>query len=170
MPTIYDVPVNALLAEVAKEMKNVPEIKPPEWTPLVKLGVYAERPPSNPDWWYLRCAAVLRAVRMRGPLGVSKLRKKYGGRKNRGHKPDAFRPASGNILRKVLQQLEKAGLIKKAEKGIHKGRIITPKGVSMLDKTASKLYKTHAHKPSQPKPQPQQPKQQPVEEAGEGKE
>jgi ribosomal protein S19E (S16A) len=34
----------------------------------------------------------------------------------------------------MLQQLEKDGLIKYDEKGVHKGRIITPKGKSFLDK------------------------------------
>ena len=83
---------------------------------------------------------------MKGPIGVAKLRKKYGGRKNRGHKPDAFRLASGNILRKVLQQLEKAGYIKFVEKEVHKGRVATPRGVSLLDKTAVSLYNGRARK------------------------
>ena len=141
MATIFDVPVNELLEEVAKELKNVPEIQAPEWALYVKTGVHKERPPQQPDWWHMRCAAVLRSVRLLGPVGVAKLRVKYGGRKNRGHKPDAFRKGSGNILRKVLQQLENAGLVKQAEVGVYKGRVATPKGISLLDKTAGKIYK-----------------------------
>ncbi|MFC1754661.1 30S ribosomal protein S19e [Thermoproteota archaeon] len=141
MPTMYDVQVNDLLIDVAKELKELQEITAPEWAMYVKTGVHKERPPQDPDWWYLRSASVLRAVRMKGPIGVSKLRKKYGGRKNRGHKPDAFRRGSGNILRKVLQQLEKAGLVRHMEKGVHKGRIATPRGISLLDQSAVKLYK-----------------------------
>ena len=136
MPTIFDVPTNDLLVQVAKDLKEVPEVQPPEWAAYVKTGISRERPPQDPDWWYMRSAAVLRTVRMKGPIGVSKLRTKYGGRKNRGHKPDAFRLASGNVLRKVLQQLEKAGYITKV-KG--RGRVITPKGRSFLDNTSKEL-------------------------------
>jgi len=45
---------------------------------------------------------------------------------------------SGNILRKVLQQLEKAELVKYKKEGIRKGRIITSKGESLLNKVVKK--------------------------------
>ncbi|MBT7903072.1 30S ribosomal protein S19e [Candidatus Woesearchaeota archaeon] len=141
MPTMFDVPVNDLIEDVAKELQNMPEIEAPEWAPLVKTGMNRERPPVRKDWWYVRSAALLRSIRILGPVGVSKLRRKYGGVKNRGHKPERFYRASGNIIRKSLQQLEKAGLIKYVEKGVHKGRIITPKGVSMMDKLAVTIHK-----------------------------
>jgi len=141
MATIYDVPVNKLLEEVAKELQQMSDIQAPEWASYVKTGMHKERPPQQEDWWYMRCAAVLRSVRVLGPVGVAKLRVKYGGRKNRGHKPDAFRKGSGNIIRKVLQQLEKSGLLVQTVKGVHKGRIASPKGVSLLDKCAVKIYK-----------------------------
>ena len=158
MPTIYDVPSNELIIEIAKQLKEMPEIEAPEWALYIKTGQHRERPPQDPDWWYVRAASVLRAVKIKGPIGVSKLRKKYGGRKNRGHKPDATRLASGNIIRKVLQQLEKAGLIRQAEKGVHKGRVTTPKGVSLIDKTAGTMYKPYVQaSPKQRQPQPRQP-------------
>jgi small subunit ribosomal protein S19e len=81
----------------------------------------------------------MRTTQRIGPIGVSKLRSKYGGKKNRGMKPEKFYPASGKIIRTILQQLENAELVKKEEKGVHKGRIIAPKGVSLLDKAASKI-------------------------------
>ena len=143
---MFDVKVNDLLPKVAEELKKEGMIQPPEWASYVKTGVHKERPPMDKDWWFMRCASVLRTVKLKGPIGVAKLRKKYGGRKNRGHKPDAFRLASGNILRKVLQQLEKSGYIKYVEKGVHKGRIATPKGTSLLDKTAVSLYNGKARK------------------------
>ncbi|MFH1064380.1 MAG: 30S ribosomal protein S19e [Candidatus Woesearchaeota archaeon] len=141
MPTMYDVPVNDLIEEVAKDLQKINQIKPPEWSIYVKTGVHKERPPAREDWWYMRCAAVLRSVSKLGPVGVSKLRTKYGVRKNRGHKPEHFYKGSGNILRKVLQQLEAAELVKKGESGTHKGRILAPKGASLLDKAAARLYK-----------------------------
>ncbi|MBI4739072.1 30S ribosomal protein S19e [Candidatus Woesearchaeota archaeon] len=143
MATMFDVPVNELLNEVAKELKNVPEIKPPVWSLFAKTGMHKERPPVQADWWYIRSASVLRKVRTRGPIGVSKLCTQYGGKQNRGHKPERFQKGSGSVARKVLQQLEKAGLVKKTQVGKHFGRAITPKGISLLDKTAGKLYKVN---------------------------
>jgi len=141
MATIYDVDATELIERAAQELKTVSDIKAPVWAVFVKTGVSRERVPSRKDWWYVRAAAVLRSIYKLGPIGVSKLRTKYGGRRNVGHKPDRVYRGSGNIIRKVLQQLEKAGFIAKAQKGVHKGRVITAKGKSFLDKVASSMYK-----------------------------
>jgi small subunit ribosomal protein S19e len=140
MPSIFDVEPGKLIAELAKELKQYPEIKAPAWSQYVKTGVHKERPPIEVDWWYTRTAAVLRSVLRLGPIGVSKLRTKYGGKKNRGHKTEHTYKGSGSIARKALQQLEAAGLIKKAEKGVHKGRVVSDKGKKLLSSIAKKLY------------------------------
>ena len=140
MTTMYDVDAQELIKRAAQELKKLPDVKAPAWAPFVKTGMHKERPPADSDWWYVRVASVLRTVYRLGPVGVSKLRTKYGGKKNRGvRKEHAFR-GSGSILRKALQQLEKAGLVKFAEKGVHKGRIATPKGKSFLDKVAAQIH------------------------------
>lgn len=163
MATMYDAEAQELITKAAEELKKIPEIKPPEWAPFVKTGMHKQRPPVNSDWWYTRVASVLRAVYRLGPVGVSKLRTKYGGKKNRGVKQEHFYKGSGNILRKSLQQLEKAGFLKSAEKGGHKGRIVTPKGKSFLDKIAAQiagqgqqkaLEKAHAHEVAEIKQEP----------------
>ncbi len=148
---VRDVPVNDLIESLAAELKNVKDIAPPSWAPYVKTGVHKERPPSRDDWWYVRVAAVLRSVEKLGPVGVSKLRTKYGGRKNRGYAPERFYHASGNILRKALQQLEAAGLVKKAEKGSHKGRIITPAGNKLLRSAAREARRLYSKKQAEEK-------------------
>lgn len=140
MTIVYDVDAQELILKTAEELKKIPEIKAPSWAAFVKTGMHKERPPVNNNWWYVRTASVLRIVYRLGPVGVSKLRTKYGGKKNRGHKKEHFYKGSGSILRKSLQQLEKAGFVKFAEKGVHKGRVITPKGKSFLDKIASQIY------------------------------
>lgn len=139
MTTMYDVDAQELIKKAAEELKKVQELKAPAWAPFVKTGNHKERPPMDSLWWYARAASVLRTVYRLGPVGVSKLRTKYGGRKNRGVKKDRFSKGSGSILRKALQQLEKAGYIKFTEKGVHKGRVITSKGKSFLDKIAAKI-------------------------------
>jgi len=146
MSNIYDIDQSELVEKAAEELKKLSEIKPPEWATFAKTGAHKEMPPAKKDWWYIRAASVMRIIYKLGPIGVSKLRTKYGGKKNRGVKPGTFYKSSGNILRKVLQQLEKEGLVKQLEKEKRKGRIITPKGKSFLDKIATQIAGPRAKK------------------------
>lgn len=130
--SMYDIPADKLIQKTAQELKKIQEIKAPSWASFVKTGSHKERPPVQEDWWHIRAASILRKVGILGPIGTNKLRRKYGGKKNRGHKPGKFYPGSSNITRKVLQQLEKAGLVKQTDIKHHKGRILTPKGKSLL--------------------------------------
>src|SRR3989344_4204340 len=139
MATIYDVNPNKLISKAAEELKKLESIKPPVWAPFVKTGVHKERVPVEKDFWYKRSASVLRKLYILGPVGVNKLRVKYGGKKNRGTKPEETREGSGNIIRKILQQLEKTEFIKQTEVGNHKGRVITSKGKKFLDGIAKTL-------------------------------
>lgn len=130
--TALSVDANQLIEILAKELQGIPQIKPPAWAPFVKTGANKERPPARKDWWHVRAASVLRTVARLGPVGTSKLRTKYGGKHSRGYKSERFARGSGSIIRKAMQQLEKAGLVKQAVKGVHKGRIITEKASAIL--------------------------------------
>ena len=134
MATIYDANTQELIKKAANALKE--KIKAPEWSMFVKTGVAKERPPLEKDWWYMRAASILRKIYLLGPIGTNKLRVKYSSRKNRGYTPEKSFSGSGKIIRTILQQLESIELIKKADKGVHKGRVITPKGKSFLDKLA----------------------------------
>tara|TARA_Y100000310_G_C20672031_1_gene810811 strand:+ start:2259 stop:2627 length:369 start_codon:yes stop_codon:yes gene_type:complete len=120
------------IQDIANKLKEKKELTPPAWSKVVKTGVHKERPPVQEDWWYVRAAAILQSVHRLGPVGVSKLRTKYGGRKNRGVKPEHHRKGSGSVIRKILQQLEAAKLIKQDQKGSHKGRVITKEGKALF--------------------------------------
>ncbi len=160
---MFEVDPSELVAKVAVELGKVPEVKAPDWASFVKTSRSKERPPQRSDWWQVRSAAVLRSVAKLGPIGVSKLRTKYGSKKNRGHKPEHFYKGSGNIARKILQQLEKAGFLRQAQKGNHKGRVITKKAAELLNKAALELGATKTTKVvKEKKPE--------VKEAKEGKE
>ncbi|MCQ6253670.1 30S ribosomal protein S19e [Methanocaldococcus sp.] len=135
MVTVYDVPADKLIQKTAEKLKEM-DIEVPEWVPFVKTGVSRERRPEQEDWWYIRCASILRKIYIYGPVGVSRLRTAYGGRKNRGHEPEHFYKGSGNIIRKALQELEKLGLVEKRPEG----RVITSKGRSFLDNIAKEVY------------------------------
>jgi len=155
MTTVYDVPADHIIRRVAEELKKRKEIVPPAWAAFAKTGVHKEMPPEDPDWWFTRAAAVLRRVYVDGPLGVERMRSFYGGKKNRGSKPNAFRKGSGSILRKSLQQLEAAGLI------VHDktGRRVSPEGMKFLDNLSQEVLKNPpAPVPKRVKPVAEEPK------------
>jgi len=132
MATIYEANPNTLIEKVSNELKKL--IKAPEFTKYIKTGAGKERPPIDKDWYYKRAAAVLRSVYLRGPIGTNKLRVKYANRTNFGMGGERVYKASGKVIRTILQQLEEIGLIKQGGLKGHKGRIITSKGKSFLDK------------------------------------
>lgn len=128
--------------EVGKEeLKKIKEISPPNWSFYSKTGSHRMNPPSQEDWWYVRVASMIRKIGLNQPLGVSRLRTYYGGRKERGHKPERFRKAGGNAIRKIFQQLEKAGLIKTKNEGLKRGRYLTEKGQELIKKVISEAKK-----------------------------
>ncbi|QSZ66742.1 30S ribosomal protein S19e [Methanofollis aquaemaris] len=133
MTTVYDIPAEMLIPQVARELKELPAIEPPEWAAFAKTGIHKEMPPEDPDWWYVRTAAVLRRIYIDGPVGVERLRTAYGGARNRGSNPNRFKKGSGSILRKALQQLEAEGLVEK----VRDGRQVSAKGRAFLDSAAN---------------------------------
>src|SRR5208337_422321 len=155
MTTVYDVPADHIIRAVAEELKKRKEITPPAWAAFAKTGVHKEMPPEDPDWWFIRVAAVLRRVYVDGPIGVERMRSFYGGNKNRGSRPNAFRKGSGSVLRKAVQQLEAAGLI------VHDkvGRKVSPAGMAFLDAFAQEVKKNPpAPVPKRVKPVVEEPK------------
>ncbi|MBI2664565.1 30S ribosomal protein S19e [Candidatus Woesearchaeota archaeon] len=143
MAKFMEVDPSELIDKVSAELKNEPKIKAPEWAAFAKTGMHKERPPEQ-EWWHIRAAALLRSVAKLGPVGVSKLRIKYGGKKNRGHKPERFYKGSGSVARKVLQQLENAGLVRQTAVGSHKGRVITKKAAEIMNAAAMAMSKQTA--------------------------
>lgn len=134
MASVYDVKPDILIRKTAEIFMKEEGLRKPEWAIFVKTGSARERMPVDPNWWYFRMASILRKLYILDkPIGINKLRTSYGGKKNRGHKPGRFYRGSGKIIRVVLQQLEKDGYLKSVARGVHKGRMITPKGKKLLD-------------------------------------
>ncbi|MGM5483771.1 MAG: 30S ribosomal protein S19e [Nanobdellota archaeon] len=128
-----------LVSSIKEELKNYEECKMPDWANFVKTGVGKQRPPSQNDWWYGRSASILRKIAILGPLGVNKLKRKYGCNKNNGYAPTHFQKGSGKIIRTIIQQLEKAGLVKQVVISGHKGRVLDTKGTQLIAKAAKSL-------------------------------
>jgi small subunit ribosomal protein S19e len=138
MVNVYDVPADPLVARVADKLKSEGKIKPPEWSDYVKTGVHKEKGPTQENWWYLRVAAVLRKIYIKGPIGVSRLSADFGGKVDKGSKPYHARKGSRSVARLALKQLEEHGYVLNE---LGKGRLISPKGRSLLDNTSYEIFK-----------------------------
>lgn len=138
MTTAFDVPQAELISKLADHLRHVSQVSPPEWTAYARTGSHALRQPIEKDWWYTRCASLLRKIYIHGPVGLSQLEIDYGGRKEVGYAVGHHRDAGGAAIRKALQQLEAAGLVAKQGK---RGRILTGKGVSLVDRQSTEILK-----------------------------
>ncbi len=139
MATPHDVPASKFIDKLAKYLKeNVDQVQPLPWASFVKTGSHVEKQPQNPNWWYIRSASILRKVYIHGPIGLEKLRSDYGGRKGFSVTPNHASKAGGSNIRKILQQLEAAGLIQTAKP---QGRKMSPKGRKLLQEIAEDLQK-----------------------------
>ncbi len=139
MPTVFEVPAGELIERLAKHLKqNVGDITPPAWSEFAKTGAHKQRPPQNPDWWYHRCASLMRKLYVHGPVGVARLRVEYGGRGGKGNRPEHHVAAGGSSIREPLQQLQKAELVAVEGK---KGRKLTHEGIVLLNRTAAEVAK-----------------------------
>ena len=138
MSSVYELNAQEYNEKLAEALKEIEEIKEPDWAMFVKSSPSKERPINEPDFWHKRCASILRQIYKRGIVGVNKLKTKYGSKKNRGMAPEKFKKASGKIIRVILQQSDQAGLteIAKEIKGVRSkkpGRQLTAKGKSFLE-------------------------------------
>jgi small subunit ribosomal protein S19e len=133
--TVKDVPSEVFVQALAQHFKKSDKFKIPAFIDIVKTATWKELPPSNPDWFYVRAAAVARRVYVRGG-SAGGLSKTFGGRKRRGSRPNKHADASEGVIRRVLQQLDAAGITAKDESG---GRRITKEGQKELDTVAGKI-------------------------------
>ncbi len=137
MAKVHDVPADVLLRKLTDILKNE-DIPAPIWASFVKTGSHADRPPHEKDWWYTRCASILRKIYLRGPIGINDLRKEFGGGKPVGYGAAHHRDAGGAIIRNAIHGLEKLGYVEKVEK---KGRVVTKQGMQKLDRLATEILK-----------------------------
>ncbi len=118
--------------KIAEALKNISEVKAPEWAKFVKTSSHKQRPSIEEDFWHKRAASILRQIYIRGVVGTGRLRVRYGGRKDNGVKPARFVKAGGKMIRSILQQVESVGFIEKV-KGRRCGRQLTEKGRQFLE-------------------------------------
>ncbi len=136
MANVQQVDSGRLVQEAAARLQEQ-KLPMPGYATLVKTGPSRERAPEQTDFWYVRCSAVLRQVYLHGPIGVSRLRSRYGSRKVHSTTRHHRKRAGGSIITDALNTLEKAGYVKKGKTG----REITPQGKSFLDKIANGILR-----------------------------
>jgi len=134
LPSVLEAPANHVIRKTAEELKKNPAIKTPDWVLSVKSGVSKERLSEQEDFWFMRCASLLRSLYIHGNKGVRRLRHKYGGKREHSVSRAHHAPGGGKIIRVALQQLEAAGLVRKEKTG---GRVITNAGIALLNKAAA---------------------------------
>ncbi|MBD3187247.1 30S ribosomal protein S19e [Candidatus Bathyarchaeota archaeon] len=136
---VFTVDPAELIESLAEKLKTYSEINPPLESKYWKTSCAKEFPPEDSElFWFIRSASLLRKLAIKQNLGVRRLRKIYSSNQKKGHNPSHSRPAAGKIIRRCLQQLEKAGLVNTIE-GI--GRKLTPEGQSLIDKVAHELHR-----------------------------
>ncbi len=136
MAKVYDVPADELISRLTNVLKNE-EIPAPDWAMFVKTGAHADKPPQKSDWWYTRCASILRKIYLHGPLTVNDLRTIYGdGKRKMYYGARHHKDASGAVIRNAIHGLEKLGYLEKVEK---KGSAISRQGMQKLDKLSTEI-------------------------------
>lgn len=134
MVSALDAEAGLLIGKVAQKLKGM-NIPKPAFVGMVKTGSHCERPPEQEDFWYMRCASILRQAYARDAVGTQRLRRHYGGRRRHRVSPEHAQPAGGSTIRKAMQALEKQGLLEKTKKG----RKLTRAGRQLLDSTTKEV-------------------------------
>jgi len=137
LPTPYDILPSLFIQRLAKYIKdNIDQVQPPPWSSAAKTSSHTQRQPEDPEWWFTRAASILRKIYIHEPIGLEHLKAEYGGRKRKGVSREHVRKGAGSNIRKILQQLEAAGLTETTK---NKGRTITKEGRRTLDKLAAEI-------------------------------
>ncbi|MGI0141431.1 MAG: 30S ribosomal protein S19e [Candidatus Micrarchaeales archaeon] len=137
MANVFDVDGSSLIKRASEQLKEK-GVKKPEYVDFVKTGPSRERVPSDSDFYFVRCASLLRQVYLNGPIGVSRMRTRYGTRKLHTIHRHHHKRAGGSVIKDAFDSLEKIEYIKKTPKG----RVITSAGKSFLDKISNELIKS----------------------------
>lgn len=101
--TIKDVPAEAFIKAYAEQLKIEQKVTPMALDQFVKTGLAKEISPNNPDWFYIRTAALARKLAVKPNTGVGRLKHIFGTSKRQGQGKNHHSTASGKIIRYSLQ-------------------------------------------------------------------
>lgn len=152
--TLKDVPAEAFIEAYADHLKKTQKVIPMANHFHLKTGHSREIVPHNPDWFYIRTAALARKLFLRPGLGVGTLQHIFGRKKSNGHRKKHHSKGSGKVLRYSLKQLEEAQILMRYNDKRNHGvqlemprgkdlgypRIITPEGQKELNEIAKQVF------------------------------
>eukprot|EP01038_Epipyxis_sp_PR26KG_P007492 gene7492-10208_t len=134
--TVRDIAAPKFIAAYAEVLKNNDKFVVPKWADLVKTGVSKELAPYDPDWYFVRAAAIVRKIYLRQGTGVGALKKRFGGSYRRGSRPEIHRDAAGGLIRSIMITLDDLKITEKHPNG---GRKISRVGQQALDLVAGQV-------------------------------
>ena len=134
--TVRDVSPAKFVAAYAEVLKNNDKFIVPKWADIVKTGVHRELAPYDPDWYFVRAAAIVRKIYLRPGTGVGALKKRFGGAYRRGSRPEIHRDSAAGVIRNILITLDELKITEKTSKG---GRKISRVGQQALDLVAGQV-------------------------------
>ena len=142
--TLKDVPAQKFIQAYAAHLKKTQKIKPLDGSEYLKTAYYKDMSPENPDWYYVRAAALARKLYLRPQIGVGRLRHLFGSVRRNGHCANTHGKASGKIIRHALIQLEKAGILtrfKDDQGNVFDERVVSKEGQKELNEVAKNVFK-----------------------------
>ncbi|KAH8264278.1 hypothetical protein KR038_005896 [Drosophila bunnanda] len=153
--TVKDLDQHVVTKVLAAFLKKSGKLVVPVQAEFIKTGKFKETAPTENDWFYTRCASIMRHLYIRSPSGVAAFTKVYGGRKRNGTHPSRYCRSADGCIRKVLhrfhnqgrinlysyypqalQALEAARMVEKHPDG---GRKLTSKGQRDMDRIANQI-------------------------------
>ncbi len=136
--TVRDVSAEKFISAYAEVLKNNDKFIVPKWVDTIKTGVHKELCPYDPDWYYVRAAAIVRKVYLRQGTGVGALKKRFGGAYRRGAAPERHQDGAGGLIRTILKNLDDINVTESCGKG---GRKISRTGQQGLDLVAGQVQR-----------------------------
>ena len=119
MIDIFTVKPDVFNQALADHLKNTSKVVLPKNVDIIKTCHGKQRTPSDRDWYYKRAASIVRrmvlAMNSGSRVGVRKLSSRYGCAKNRGSRPSKHVDGSKGIIRRIIQDLEKADWVVKED-------------------------------------------------------
>ncbi|KAI5148369.1 small subunit ribosomal protein S19e [Enteropsectra breve] len=109
MDSVFRVQPKPLINAIVDTLKSNGNISLPENHDIIKTGHGKQYSPENPDWYYVRMAAIVRQAMRFGTVSRKGLAHRYGIRKNRGVRPTKFARASDFVNHSAIEELKKIG-------------------------------------------------------------
>merc|ERR1711879_788599 len=145
MGTVKDVACNEWIAEFAKYLKKGNKITQPDWAAFAKTAAFKELAPTDPDWLYVRAAAIMRKLYLRPLRGVAFLANEFGGKRRNGSARKHHVRGTRKCIRFVLAELEKQNLVEQVQVDGIERRKITAKGQTDMNRIAQTIYNAAAN-------------------------